>query len=373
MLQGSINFDYISLAINDIIEKNRLENMEDIEKQTKLTATKRPLHVKLGAKLPIFFLNKLHLTYQTQPPQSSRDMVDFEYNKMVCLTFLKYCFENRGNLQFDLDLFEDEESRQEIKQYVWNNLYVALSRHNPPLKTSYKRYIAEYDELISGIKQNQNGFTLTIKDQQYVLPMNHFELVAFYHNYGVDSLPTKVKDQLASKDFIDAGAFIGDTALILNQYKPRRIYSFEPSKINYQLMQKTLTLNKTSNVVSVPLALGSQESVSSMFSWQNASFLTEKGNQEVIVTTIDKFQQQNNLNVGLIKMDIEGSEYDAIKGAEKTIKEQKPVLIVSLYHRGKDFFEIPKMLKEWVPSYKFRFLNLYKVAPILERVLLAYN
>jgi FkbM family methyltransferase len=370
MLLKAIDFDYISSTIKNIIEKNHQENMQEIEKQTKM---QHPLYVRLGGRLPNFILNKLHLYYQNSQTQTAYDMVDFQYNKMVCLNFLRYCLENKDSLQFELDLFEKEEDKEEILEYIWNNLYVALSHHNPPLNGNYKEYRIKYDKLVNSIQQNQDAYTLKTGNHQYILPINHFEMVTFYHNYGIDTLPNQVKQQLAGKDFIDAGAFIGDTALILNQYKPNKIYAFEPSKTNYQLMQKTLNLNKTTNTIPVPLALGNKEAVSSMFTWENASFLTDKGNQQVNVTTIDKFQQKNNLNIALIKMDIEGAEYNAIKGAEKTIKQHKPVLIISLYHRGQDFFEIPKLLKQWVPTYKLRFLNLHKVAPVLERVLLAYN
>ena len=70
-------------------------------------------------------------------------------------------------------------------------------------------------------------------------------------------------------------------------------------------------------------------------------------------------------------MDIEGYELFAIKGAQKTIKKFKPTLIICLYHKGQDFFEIPKLLKQFVPEYKFRFANLSAKNPISERVLIA--
>jgi len=71
-------------------------------------------------------------------------------------------------------------------------------------------------------------------------------------------------------------------------------------------------------------------------------------------------------------MDIEGFEYNAILGAKKTIISLKPILIISLYHKGLDFFEIPPLIKKWVPEYKFRFLNLNHYSRDCERVLLAY-
>jgi hypothetical protein len=81
---------------------------------------------------------------------------------------------------------------------------------------------------------------------------------------------------------------------------------------------------------------------------------------------------ERGASVGLIKLDVEGSELDVLMGAKKTIEEHKPVLIVSVYHRGQDFFEIPKLVKEIEPRYKMRFLNLNRASATFERVVLAY-
>jgi hypothetical protein len=98
--------------------------------------------------------------------------------------------------------------------------------------------------------------------------------------------------------------------------------------------------------------------------------LSARGRAEL--TSIDNFVSKNSLNVGLMKFDIEGYEFEAIRGAKNTIMNMKPIIIVSLYHTGKDFFEIPKLLKSWVHEYKFRFLNLNKIHATFERVLIAY-
>ena len=54
-----------------------------------------------------------------------------------------------------------------------------------------------------------------------------------------------------------------------------------------------------------------------------------------------------------IKMDVEGAEKNAILGAENTISRYKPRLAISIYHKPKDIIEIPTLLKELVPEYKF--------------------
>jgi len=90
------------------------------------------------------------------------------------------------------------------------------------------------------------------------------------------------------------------------------------------------------------------------------------------LTTIDSFVEKHNLHVGLIKMDIEGYELEAIKGARKTIISQRPVLVISVYHMGKDFLEIPRLIKEWRNDYTLRFLNHNHAHPFSERVLMAW-
>ena len=53
-------------------------------------------------------------------------------------------------------------------------------------------------------------------------------------------------------------------------------------------------------------------------------------------------------------MDIEGFELEALKGAENIIRTLKPKLVICIYHKILDFYEIPMYLKSLVPEYKFK-------------------
>jgi FkbM family methyltransferase len=373
LLNGIIDFDYILAILHEIIMANKTENMDEIRKETKQKYTrKHQIYARIAHIFPNFVLKKLNLYYQALTALRDYDLADFQYNKMVCLEFLDYCFNNRKKLYLDLSLFKEEEDKNLILRHTRNILYVALSSHNPKMSEESLEYRRKYDAFSNNIEKARGGFVLKVENHEFTLPIKHFEEVIFFHKYGTDALPSYIRQSLANKDFIDAGAFVGDASLILNQLKPNKIYAFEPSKINYFLMQKTLKLNKLLNVIPVCSALSNKEGVSNMFYWGNASFLSAEGNEEVNMTTIDSFQEKNSLNVGLIKMDIEGSEFYAIQGAERTIKKFKPVLIISLYHGGKDFFEIPRILKDWMPTYTLKFLNLNRVSTVREKVLLAY-
>lgn len=194
--------------------------------------------------------------------------------------------------------------------------------------------------------------------KNYLLPVNHFEPSVFYYRHGINELETLHKAK--SKDIIDVGGFIGDSALIFSPLTNRKVYSFEAVPDNYRLLQKTLELNQITNVVAENLALSSQScfisislagSGSSTFERKGIKYL---GNIEVQAITLDEYVERNHLDIGLIKVDIEGAEQDFLKGAVKTITIQKPILLISIYHNANDFFNIKPMIEDWNLGYKFR-------------------
>lgn len=211
------------------------------------------------------------------------------------------------------------------------------------------------------------------KYKEYLLPINHFELTAFYYNLGIKHL--KNVTYLKGKDFIDAGAYIGDSALILNKLSPNKIYAFEPVSEIFNKMLDTINLNNLKDVI-MPVQLGlssKKENINIYVNGSSSGTTTNNKNsrQETISTiTIDEFVEKNSLDVGLIKMDTEGTEIDILKGSENTIKTQKPTLIISIYHNANEFFEVKPLLESWNLGYKFYFTKLNPFNFLLETTLI---
>lgn len=57
--------------------------------------------------------------------------------------------------------------------------------------------------------------------------------------------------------------------------------------------------------------------------------------------------------VGFIKLDIEGAEYDALEGAQRTIARDKPLLAICVYHKPGDQLALMDYLHSLVPEYRF--------------------
>ena len=214
---------------------------------------------------------------------------------------------------------------------------------------------------------------------KYILPINSFEPESFYGKYGMDYI--KNINQVRNKNIIDAGAFIGDTAIILSDYTDKNVYSFEPFLQNYNTIFKTIELNKKNNIIPVNMALGNENKEIGMdasigagcgLSIENAKESNINNiKNKVKMVTLDSYAKENNIEVGLIKTDLEGFEQPFLKGAIETIKEQKPVLIISIYHNYSDFFEIKPMIENLNLGYKFKIIRNKSPQLITETKLLA--
>jgi len=89
-----------------------------------------------------------------------------------------------------------------------------------------------------------------------------------------------------------------------------------------------------------------------------ASFITNDGNIKIEVDSIDHLVKEP---VTFIKMDIEGSEYQALLGAKNMVSQYKPKLAICIYHKLEDIWELPWLIHQINPEYKF-YLRHYSFA-----------
>ena len=209
--------------------------------------------------------------------------------------------------------------------------------------------------------------------KQYRLPMNHFEPCVFLDKHGIAQIDTN-RDRIMQGDIVDAGGFIGDSVLILSPLTNQKVYTFEPVKENFDLLQKTVELNHITNAVCEKAALGRQSGTAAFAVQEFGSHRTDSagvGTENVPVITLDEYVREHHLQVGLIKTDLEGMEQDFLMGAKETIITQKPVLLLSMYHNDRDFFGLKPLLESWDVGYRFKVFKGLDYGVCLETMLVA--
>ena len=130
----------------------------------------------------------------------------------------------------------------------------------------------------------------------------------------------------------------------------KKIYAFEPDLESAKRCMQEATKGKPHKYQIIEKGLYSENTELHFKSMGNGcSGITEEGDCVVKVCTIDR---EIHEPVTFIKMDIEGAELEALKGAAETIKRYHPKLAICVYHKPEDIVEIPKYILELNPEYK---------------------
>jgi FkbM family methyltransferase len=255
-------------------------------------------------------------------------------------------YTNAVNLYWSLDNLE-EHARQLQKTY---DLYSdAKSKdlfiHRMALLTggfdynSFQQFIRVFADLVSD--RGPNLFSQPWYDENF-----------FYFNS--DFFPLNNNEV-----FVNVGALVGDCAIeFLNTCKAKglqykEIINFEPDPGNF--IRLLANLKNIDNVRCLPYGLWSYKS-RLRFSNPNQSSagtpgsLKNDGDLEVEVVSLDKLLPDTEIS--FIKMDVEGAEMEALRGAADTIRRNTPKLAISVYHKRDDIFEIPLFIHQLHPGYK---------------------
>lgn len=155
--------------------------------------------------------------------------------------------------------------------------------------------------------------------------------------------------------FVDAGCYDMETSLKLRNLCPQvKVYAFEPDPECYKqcLEQKKVTNFQAATIL--PFGTWSKrDTLHFSATSDSASHIseTDEGYCDVSVMPIDEAIAEGD-KVTFIKMDVEGAELESLKGAEKTIRRDRPKLAICIYHKPEDMWTIPLYIKELVPEYK---------------------
>ena len=159
--------------------------------------------------------------------------------------------------------------------------------------------------------------------------------------------------------YVDCGGYDGDTIMRFKRLMRRKgikkysIVVFEPDSMANERLKK-----KYPDVTCIESGIWDKEGdmfIKNTGIGQSIVISESEGVAEANLTRIRVAALDSNdicRKATFIKMDIEGSEYKALLGAEHIIKENAPKLAICLYHSNEDMLRLIKLVHELNPRYK---------------------
>lgn len=164
-------------------------------------------------------------------------------------------------------------------------------------------------------------------------------------------VPQDIRRWVDPMRLIDCGAYDGDSIDIYQKagYAIESIVAFEPDLNNYKkLVENCASLS----AICLPCGVGRTAGVLRFDSGEGeGSRVSDSGDTVIQICSIDETLE--NWSPTLIKMDVEGAEYDAIQGAKRTISQCRPGLAISAYHTLDDLWRLGLAINDIVDDYDF--------------------
>lgn len=181
-----------------------------------------------------------------------------------------------------------------------------------------------------------NGFAMLVSSNQLGIGPE----LAIYHVH--EPITTKLIQGFVNEGdvVLDIGANIGYYSLLLSRLvgDDGLVIAVEPDPMNMDLLKLNLRINRIANVQTVHAAISDCEATALLFLSNRANWHSLKPTShatgrtiEVRTTTIDALVSKMAVHVALIRMDIEGHEWQALRGAAQTLQRYKPHLVIEVH------------------------------------------
>lgn len=180
----------------------------------------------------------------------------------------------------------------------------------------------------------------------------HFRLSGNYHQLPapqlqVQYLPPDLPTWKLPMRLMDCGAFTGDTleSMLAKGILIEAYAAYEPDKLNFQNLVETISHSKVNQAFLWPCGVFSTTTQLRFSTGRGqASLISNDGETTIQCVSLD--DSAPHFLPTLIKMDIEGAEYDALLGAEKLIAASQPGLAICVYHSPSHLWDIPLLIND---------------------------
>ncbi|MFH1503085.1 MAG: FkbM family methyltransferase [Candidatus Diapherotrites archaeon] len=135
--------------------------------------------------------------------------------------------------------------------------------------------------------------------------------------------------------FVDVGSHIGRFSILLAK-NGSNVLAIEPSSSNYKQLYKNILFNNLNNIEILNMGCSNREGIGKLAMTKgytgNNTFLERKGKniEKVKLRKLDNLINKKMDNKDIIKIDVEGFEIRVLKGMEKILKTQSPIIITEI-------------------------------------------
>jgi len=192
--------------------------------------------------------------------------------------------------------------------------------------------------------------------------------LAGFYDYAVEGLSPRAGDHV-----VDCGAYIGDTAKVFLERMngQGRVSAIEPLSLNIAAMHRWIAeSNAVGRVLPVEAAVGEAPGEARIahdtLETDPRAMLgktgIDAGGDIVRVETLDRLFPEDSDRVDYLKIDIEGFEPEALRGARALLVRDKPRLALAGYHKPEHLWQLPALLDQLLPGYEI-YLGHHPAAP----------
>ena len=251
------------------------------------------------------------------------------------------------------------EVKQKLDEMGFSNIsYLALFKYSdldlvhPPFITDfendYKNHYLLYNKLYSDLADEKSKEVFE-KVINFKITFDYDFMEGFTNKHSEQYFDKELIPDIKNIVFLDGGGYVGDTAteVIKNFPDFKKIYLIEPIEQNIRIAKREL--GHYENIEFLACGVSNKKATLHFNEEKSFSSIYGKGTLSVEVDTIDNLVKEK---VDFIKLDIEGAEQDAIDGARETIKRDKPILAICIYHKAEDWYKIPQKVLNIDSEYK---------------------
>ena len=198
-------------------------------------------------------------------------------------------------------------------------------------------------------------------------------LTGFYDYRPIHAQPGSDVGPFKGDRIIDCGAFNGDTAKAFLERLDNdcEIIAIEPVTANYDALSQwvdtsgletrvtplKLGVGETRATMTIEIAADAEDPRATLANTKNSA-----QSEEVAIESIDSIVNGGPNKIDYVKIDIEGFEPEALRGAAGVLNRDRPDLAIAGYHKCEHLWELPQLITQIEPSYKI-FVGHHPAAP----------